>query len=109
MRALTDKDLYAHEYRGGPIHYLHTDEDDYGSCLDSPDEPVELTEHLNQLELLGPWHLESAPAVYLGVVAKGFFYTWDGQRIKHGPSEIYETDTFTLEELEALCPVAKSR
>ncbi len=110
MRALTDKDLYAHEYRGGLIHYLHLDEDgDFGSCLDSPGEPVELIEHLEQLELLGPWHLESAQAVYLSVVAEGFFYSWDGRREKHGPSEIYETDTFALEELEALCPTAKLR
>lgn len=103
MRKLTDPKLYAHEYRGGPLHYLHLDEDDgYGSCLDSPGEPVGLTEHLNTLELHGPWRLDSATAVYLKVVEEGFLYTWDGRYEKHGPSEVYETHTFTLEELEEL-------
>jgi hypothetical protein len=109
MRKLTDPKLYAHEYRGGPLHYLHLDEDDlcpegygYGSYLDSPGEPVGLTEHLNTPLLHGPWHLESATAVYLKVVEEGFLYTWDGRYEKYGPSEVYETHTFTLEELEAL-------
>lgn len=104
LRALIDKDLYAHEYRGGPLHYLHLDEDDgYGSCLDSPGEPVALDEHLRELDLHGPWQLESAPNVYLKVVAEGFFYSWDGRTEKHGPSEVYETELFTLEQLAALC------
>lgn len=109
MRALTDQNLYSQEYRGGPLHYLHLDEDDeHSSCLDSPDEPVGLTEHLNTLELHGPWHLENAPAVFLSVVADGFYYTWDGRHEKHGPSEVYETETFDLTQLDAfrrLCQV----
>lgn len=104
MRALTDKNLYAHEYRGGPLHYLHLYEDDsYGSFLDSSGEPVELTDYLNMLELHGPWRLESAAAVHLKVVEEGFLYTWDGRREKHAPSEIYETEPFTLEQLATLC------
>ncbi len=92
-----DSDLHALEYRGGPLHYLHLDDD-----LDAPDGPVILTEHLEELELFGPWQLEDAPHVYLCVVAEGFFYTWDGRTEKHGPSEIYETDVFTVEQLAVI-------
>ncbi len=59
-----DSDLHAHEYRDGPLHYLHLDDD-----LDAPEGPVVLTEHLEVLELFGSWHLEDAPHVYLSVVA----------------------------------------
>ncbi len=99
-----DSDLHAHEYQGGPIHYLNVDDD-----LDAPDRPVILTEYLEALELLGPWHLKAAPHVYLSVVAEGLFYTWDGRIEKHGPSEIYETDVFTVEQLEGLCGIAVQR
>ena len=99
LHKLTDQGLYAHEYDGGPVHYLHLDDGEY---LDAPEGPVPMTEHLTDLELHGSWQLELAPFVYLKVVAEGFFYTWDGRREKHGPSETYETETFTLEQLEAL-------
>ncbi len=95
-----DSDLHAHEYQGGPIYYLNVDDGEY---LDAPDRPVILTEHLEALELFGPWHLEAAPHIYLSVVAEGFFYTWDGRIEKHGPSELYETDVFTVEQIAGLC------
>lgn len=98
-----DRDLHAHEYQRGPLHYLHVDDGDY---LDAPEGSVSLTEHLEALKLLGPWHVEDAPQVYLSVIAEGFFYTWDGRREKYGPSEIYETDIFTVEQLEGLCKTA---
>ncbi len=94
-----DTDLHAHEYQRGPIHYLNVDDGEY---LDAPEGPVSLTEHLEALELFGSWQLEAAPHVYLSVVAEGFFYTWDGRTKKHGPSELYETDVFTVEQLEGL-------
>lgn len=97
---LTDQALYAHEYEGGPVHYLHLDDSEY---LDAPEGPVLMSTHLEDLALIGSWRLEPAPFVYLKVVAEGFFYTWDGRREKHGPSEIYETEVFDLESLEALC------
>lgn len=106
LRKLTDPDLYAHEYEGGPIHYLHIDDygvrRSHGEYLDAPEGPVLMNDHLLELELLGPWQLEPAPNVSLKVVAEGFFYTWDGRREKHGPSESYETETFDLAQLEAL-------
>lgn len=100
-----DSDLYAHEYQGGPLHCLHLDED----FLDAPEGPVVLTEHLGELELFGPWHLSPANGVYLCVVREGFFYTWDGRTEKHGPSEIYETEVFTVKQLQALLPATTQR
>ncbi len=95
-----DTDLHAHEYGGGPLHTLQVDDGEY---LDAPEGPVALTEHLEELHLFGPWQLEAAPHVYLSVVAEGFFYTWDGRTEKHGPSELYETDVFTVEQIARLC------
>lgn len=100
LHKLADRALYAHEYNGGPVHYLNVDDGDY---LDSPDGPVDLDERLRDLEIEGPWHLTDADNVYLKVVREGFFYTWDGREEKHAPSEIYESDTFTLAQLAALC------
>lgn len=91
----TDCGLYAHEYEGGPIYYLKIDD---GDLLDIPEGPVRLNTYLEESELLGSWQLKPAPNVYLKVVAEGFFYTWDGRREKHGPSESYETVVFALEE-----------
>ena len=99
LHKLTDQALYAHEYDGGPVDYLHLDDGEY---LDAPEGPVLMSAHLEELELLGSWRLEPAPFVYLKVVAEGFFYAWDGRREKHGPSEIYETEVFDLASLEAL-------
>lgn len=93
-----DPDLHAHEYRAVSLYYLQLDDD----WLDAPDTAVELQSHLNELELFGPWQLEAIREVYLNVIEEGFCYTWDGRREKHGPSETYETDPFTLEELETL-------
>ena len=101
----SDSDLHTHEYQGGPLHCLRLDED----FLDAPDGPVVLTEHLEELELFSSWYLEDAPHVHLSVVAEGFFYTWDGRTEKHGPSELYETDVFTVEQLEGLCGIAVQR
>ena len=97
-----DSNLHAHEYGGGHLHTLKVDDGEY---LDAPEGPVDLTEHLEELHLFGTWQLEAAPHVYLSVIAEGFFYTWDGRREKYGPSEIYETDVFTVEQLEELCQV----
>ncbi len=99
-----DSELHAHEYQGGPLYYLHLDDD-----LDAPDGPVALTENLEELELFGPWHLEDAPHVYLSMVAEGLFYTWDGRTEKHGPSVIYDTNIFAVEQLEGLCGIAIQR
>lgn len=105
---LTDQTLYAHEHEGGPVYYLHLDDGEY---LDAPEGPVLLSAYLEELELLGSWRLEPAPFVYLKVVAEAFFYTWDGRREKHGPSEIYETEVFDLESLGAAClsPITPTR
>lgn len=97
IHKLTDKGLYAHEYEGGPIHYLKIDDD---NLLDAPEGPVLLNAHLEESALLGSWQLEPAPNVYLKVIAEGFFYTWDGRREKHGPSEMYETEVFELAHLD---------
>lgn len=106
MRKLADPKLYAHEYNGGPVHYLHVNNGEY---LDAPGEPVDIEEHLGDIGLYDPFYLTAVPAVFLKVVAESFFYTFDGRVEKHGPSEIYQTDPFTLQELEALCPTLKSK
>ncbi len=106
FEGVADPTLFAYEYLGGPVHYFRFDNEDGSvSDLDSPSELVALSEHLKDWELSGGWHLEDAPNVYLKVIAEGFFYTWDGRREKHGPSEIYETEVFDLAHLRALyCP-----
>lgn len=92
-------DVYRHEYPRGSVHYLKVDDGDY---MDATDKPVLLSTYLSDLEILGPWSLEPARNVYLSVIKEGFFYSWPGRQDKHGPSERYETNTFTLEELKGL-------
>lgn len=96
LRALQGPDLYAHEYRGGPLSYLKLEDD----VIDAPSGPITLETHLRELEYRGPWSLKAIGGVYLKVVKEGLFYNWEGRREKYGPSETYETHVFTPSELK---------
>jgi hypothetical protein len=98
-------ELYRHEHRGGPLHIIEA----IDGILDAPEGVVELEPHLKEGEITEYW-LTLAPAVYLSVVEDGFFYSFDGEYNKHGPSEEYFTEVFTLDDLkgEACPPTASS-
>jgi hypothetical protein len=88
-------DLYRHEHRGGRVYLINPGD----NMLDAPDGVVELDPHVRGLGIY-EYTLEPAHGVYLSVAEDGFFYTFDGQYNKHGPSEEYFTETFTLDDLK---------
>lgn len=94
---LNNQHLYRHEFRTRNLYLI---ESEY--MLDEPGNVTPLDKHLRELEIEAKEvSLTKILNGYLSVIDGGFFYNWDGRREKNGPSEEYESQFFTLNELRA--------
>lgn len=99
FRALRSRDpaLYSFEFELSELA-LSSVELGGEAPYDPPEGLIPLTTFLETQEE----HLTLEPlnaASYLVVTEHGMFVTWEGRRDKYGPSETYETDSFSCEEL----------
>ena len=70
--------------------------------LEAPDGPDEINHHLGIMDGDEPplTYTKLEQEVFLHVHAEGFYFTWAGRQEKHGPSEAYDSDTFSLSDLQ---------
>ena len=68
----------------------------------APDGADEINHHLGIMDGDEPplKYTKLEQEIFLHVHSGGFYFSWAGRQEKHGPSEDYESDTFSLSDLQ---------